>query len=288
MTWGRLDDKLHDHRKSYKAGTAAMGLWVMANSWCCDNWKSDGFIPTRILQRFADSEYDVEDYSGRLVSAGLWIECEVDGEPGYRFHDWQEMRPTSEKDALGGTFGNHMRWHVKRDITSPDCEHCDPAISRDDLHEQALNPVAGIAPRIAPVAVAVPDPVAETRNTRARDLPPVFAEFVDAYPGDVHVKPAMAAWTEAVRRTKGRPEDIIRGAFAYAEHFRKSGKEARFVRNAVKWLNEDGWLDKLQTIAPAPSKSTTDNRVGDAFALADQLRAQEEANEPPTMKAIGR
>lgn len=285
MTWGRLDDKLHDHRKSYKAGTAAMGLWVMANSWCCDNWKTDGFIPTRVLHRYADSDYEIEEHAERLVRAGLWFKCEVDDEPGYRFHDWEHMRPMSEKDALGGSWGNHNRWHVQRDITNPDCEHCYPAISRDDQQEHTENDIGGIAPRIAPVAVAVPDPVAERSFTRASDLPPMFAKFIDAYPGDVQTKPALAAWTQAVKRARGKPEQVIAGAVRYAEHFRQSGKEARFIRNAVKWLNEDGWLDELKTPPRASPRSTTDERVTDAFELAQQLRAEEG---PPAPKAIGR
>lgn len=272
MTWGRLDDKLHDHRKSYKAGTAAMGLWVMANSWCCDNWKTDGFIPTRILQRFGDSEYDVEDYADRLVRAGLWFACEVDDEPGYRFHDWEHMRPMSEKDALGGTWGNHMRWHVRRDITKDDCEHCYPAISRDDQQEHTENSIGGIAPRIAPVAVAVPDPVAERTYTRASNLPPIFEKFIDAYPGDVATKPALAAWAEAVKRTKGKPQLIIDGALRYGEHFRLSGKEPRFIRNAVKWLNEDGWLDELK----APPRASPPTRASEHMQLANRLAAQEQ------------
>lgn len=271
MTWGRLDDKLHDHRKSYKAGTAAMGLWVLANSWCCDNWKTDGFIPIRVLHRFGDSEYDIEEHADRLVRAGLWFKCEVDDEPGYRFHDWEHMRPTSEKDALGGTWGNHNRWHVQRDITNPDCEHCNPAISRDDQHEQADSDIAGIAPRIAPVAVAVPDPVAERENTRASGLPPVFEKFIDAYPGDVQTKPALAAWKEAVKRTRGKPENIIAGARRYADHFAQSGKESRFIRNAVKWLNDDGWLDELKT----PPRASPPTRASEHMQLANRLAAQE-------------
>jgi hypothetical protein len=76
MSWFKVDDKLHDHRKSRKAGKSAMGVWVLAGSWSMDN-ETDGFIPADVLSRWG-SAADAR----RLVEAGLWREAQHKGEPG--------------------------------------------------------------------------------------------------------------------------------------------------------------------------------------------------------------
>lgn len=88
MAWFKVDDKLHDHRKSRAAGTAAMGVWLLAGSWAADNL-TDGFIPTTILPRWGRPRD-----ASRLVSVGLWHADEQDGERGWRFHEWAERQPT--------------------------------------------------------------------------------------------------------------------------------------------------------------------------------------------------
>jgi hypothetical protein len=106
MVWGKVDDKLHSHRKRRRAGLEAMGLWVVGLSYCGD-LLTDGFI---------DDEYVGGEKRGRvlaqrLVEAGLWHswtdqECpqgsehctrpQVDG-PGWWFHDWNVSNPTKAK-----------------------------------------------------------------------------------------------------------------------------------------------------------------------------------------------
>lgn len=88
MTWFRVDDGLHDHRKARKAGTEAMGLWVLSGSWSSKT-ETDGFIPTEIVKR-----YGTVRLAQRLVDAGLWHVDAHDGEQGYRFHEWSPTNPT--------------------------------------------------------------------------------------------------------------------------------------------------------------------------------------------------
>jgi hypothetical protein len=76
MTWFKVDDKLHDHRKVRAAGKAAMGVWVLAGSWAADNL-TDGFIPTTVLPRWG-----TRADANKLVTAGLWHTDEQDGEKG--------------------------------------------------------------------------------------------------------------------------------------------------------------------------------------------------------------
>lgn len=95
MPWFRVDDKLHDHRKARRARKSAMGVWVLAGSWCMDNL-SNGFVPEDVLPRWG-TKADAK----ALVDVGLWHPDEKDGEPGWSFHDWHEFQPTrAEIEAL--------------------------------------------------------------------------------------------------------------------------------------------------------------------------------------------
>ena len=100
MTWFKVDDKIHDHRKARRAGLAAMGLWAIAGSWAADNL-TDGFVPATIIPRWSP---DAECLAKTLVAAELWDEAEQDGEEGYAFHGWLDFQPSAaqvkaERDA---------------------------------------------------------------------------------------------------------------------------------------------------------------------------------------------
>ncbi|MFG1659049.1 hypothetical protein ACGFIY_21205 [Micromonospora chersina] len=93
MTWFKVDDRLHDHHKTRQAGPLAMGVWVMAGSWCAAN-ETDGFIPASVVARFAPK---ITPITRRLESVGLWSSTTRNGEPGYQFHDWDEYQPSSKE-----------------------------------------------------------------------------------------------------------------------------------------------------------------------------------------------
>jgi len=84
MAWFKVDDKLHSHPKRYRAGLRAMGLWVVAGSWCGDQL-TDGYIPKDMLASFGGKPAD----AAALVAAGLW-ECVPDG---WQFHEWERQNP---------------------------------------------------------------------------------------------------------------------------------------------------------------------------------------------------
>lgn len=88
MVWFKVDDKLHSHPKSRRAGTAAMGLWALAGSHCMD-YLTDGVVEVW----FVESVPDGAELAGRLVASGLWHEHPQ----GWVFHDWAEFQPTREK-----------------------------------------------------------------------------------------------------------------------------------------------------------------------------------------------
>lgn len=126
MPWFKVDDKFHAHRKTRKAGLSAIGLWVIAGTWASDNL-TDGFVPADVIRGWGAKPTD----AARLVTAGLWSDATVDGEVGYRFHDWQKFQPSAAvtaamraKESEAGQRGNHVRWHLNKGISDPDCEYC--------------------------------------------------------------------------------------------------------------------------------------------------------------------
>jgi len=106
MTWFKVDDKLHDHRKRRLAGLPAMGLWAVAGSWSADN-DTYGFIPADVVGRWAGN---ARALAKKLVDVGLWVPTEQDGEAGWRFHDWDDFQPTkAEREADKAAARERMR-----------------------------------------------------------------------------------------------------------------------------------------------------------------------------------
>lgn len=87
MAWFKVDDKLHSHPKRHRAGLRAMGLWVVAGSWCGDQL-TDGLVPRDMLTALGGKPADAK----ALVDAGLW---ETDAQ-GWRFHDWGGQNPSRD------------------------------------------------------------------------------------------------------------------------------------------------------------------------------------------------
>lgn len=87
MTWGKIDDNLALHPKVMRAGNEAMGLWVRALSYACQQL-TDGFISNEIVTVFGGDAGAL-----KLVDVGLWYVVEG----GYEFNDWCEYQPTREQ-----------------------------------------------------------------------------------------------------------------------------------------------------------------------------------------------
>lgn len=115
MTWFRVDDKLHGHRKVLAlfdgpCASDALALWLLAGSWCGDQL-TDGHVPESFVRRSGLNKKAASE----LVRVGLW--AAADG--GYQFHEWLKLNPSredvlSEREAVkervrkhrGGSSGN--------------------------------------------------------------------------------------------------------------------------------------------------------------------------------------
>jgi hypothetical protein len=85
--WVKLDDKLHSHPKRWEVSNAALGLHLLALSYCGDQL-TDGRVPGR----WASQQQDRQEIS-ELCSAGFWT---VDGE-SFVIHDFLEYNPSREQ-----------------------------------------------------------------------------------------------------------------------------------------------------------------------------------------------
>lgn len=91
MSWFKVDDKLHAHPKTEKAGHEAMGLWLLAGSYSVDQL-TDGLITEERCARLIGDRKTAQRLAQLLVTAGFWIRVEG----GYRYHDWCGYQPSAE------------------------------------------------------------------------------------------------------------------------------------------------------------------------------------------------
>ncbi len=232
MPWFKVDDKLHDHRKSRKAGKSAMGVWVLAGSWSMDN-DTDGFIPCDVLARWGT----VAD-ARRLIDAGLWREATHKGEQGWRFHDWSRFQPSAAvtaakraAEAEAGIRGNHKRWHADRGLTDPDCEYCYRVPDQEPDGVPDANPIGGgESPPIPPVPEPVPhiSPNGDTSRELApirEDVTRLCDHLADRIAEDGSKRPSITkGWHDAARLMldkDGRTEAEIHQAIDWCQshHF---------------------------------------------------------------------
>lgn len=91
MSWFRVDDTLHAHRKARRAGHEALGLWVVCGSYASSQVATgDGFLASDEVESIAASIgcRRWEALAQKLVDVGLWEAA--DG--GFFFHDWAHYR----------------------------------------------------------------------------------------------------------------------------------------------------------------------------------------------------
>lgn len=232
MPWFMVDDKLHSHRKSVRAGVPAMGLWVLAGSWCADQL-SDGFIPDYMVLRLDPGG---EDSAAELVRAGLWYEAERDGEKGWQFHQWEERQPTRE-DVLAKRADARERMarvRQNRHAGSPEVRANSEGTSRGVRSTPAL-----------------PIPTQPTTTSRKRsDAADAagFDEFWSRYPRKVGRGQAVKAWRTALRKTDG--QTITAGLEAHLPLWET--KDQNFIPHASTWLNGERWADTIPAPKPVP------------------------------------
>ena len=144
MAWLKVDDKLHDHRKvlrllrlgEHRPDPAALGLWLLAAAWSADN-RTDGWVPMFMLSRW---DFAGDDHAQQLVDVGLWEPDQVDGDDGFRFHDWHEYNPSkADQEAAAAQHARTVQLHrdpkliaAIRERDQDRCRYCGTAVNFSD------------------------------------------------------------------------------------------------------------------------------------------------------------
>jgi hypothetical protein len=97
MTWFKTCDDFPDNRKtrSLHRGPCrgdCVALWLFAGCWSSKNLE-DGFVPDDVVPSFGFHG----EAPSELVRVGLWKRADKAGQTGYRFHDWSDYQPSSER-----------------------------------------------------------------------------------------------------------------------------------------------------------------------------------------------
>ncbi len=163
MTWGKVDDQLHSHPKATTAGCEAMGLWVLALSFCCA-YTLDGRVSRADARRIGGARGVV--LAGKLVASGLWHE---EGD-GWVFHDWSRYQPTRadvlaerERKANAGRLGGLAKARAVAAASSDSASNGIAAAKHVDT---------------AAALLPIPSPIPEIRETSVPDVGPAMPDRV--------------------------------------------------------------------------------------------------------------
>jgi hypothetical protein len=166
-----------------------------------------------------------------------------------------------------------------------------PSPGVSDTHPDTPRVRAGALPHppspypLPPTPAPITNPRAASRTLSA-DAERAFDEFWDAYAHKVGKGQALTAWKKA--RAKVEHVVLVRAAMEHADWHRRAQTEARFIPHASTWLNGERWSDERPTPSAAASKpSTTDQRVMEGMALAERLKAEEQAQQTTNLRQIG-
>lgn len=116
MPWFKVDDTLHSHPKTRRAGLPAMGMWVLAGSYSAA-YAEEGFVSEQWVVAFPKGRR----LAVELVVAGLWLPAERYGEIGWAFHDWDKFQPSKAEIEADRAMAaaRQKRWRQKhRDAVS--------------------------------------------------------------------------------------------------------------------------------------------------------------------------
>lgn len=79
-----IDDQMHSHPDAYRAGPAAMGLYMLAMSWSAAHL-TEGFIPQHVPGLLFGRGQQPGRMTRRLVDTGWWTEA---AGGGWWFAQW--------------------------------------------------------------------------------------------------------------------------------------------------------------------------------------------------------
>lgn len=287
MAWARLDDRWHDHPKVSAAGLEAAGLWTMCLTWAHANRrkaKRPGVVPRAVIARFAGAK--ATKLTKTLVEVGLFDVVD----DGWKIHDFEEYlaKYDPKKAAEAGRRGAMSRW--RSDDEPPPEPDGDPPYDEDgesssdrqanrwrnDSEPMARADVGASARRNPDPKVLTghqSPPVTEV-TARGRDEGGPMANLISQVRA---VRPfwSPAAISAAARRCAeiGRTYEATLAALLAVADDPATVTAGRVVADGPWW----------RPPTERTTRSTTDERVAQGLALAEQIEAM---GQRPLLRAL--
>jgi hypothetical protein len=147
--WIKVHDQMPEHPKI--GGLSDRAFRLLIETWCwCKRQRNDGRFPLAAWQRMGTARTRAELEAGQhplveiitepadlasIASIAEIANHETPRSPEPRYlvviHDWltwqtsnDEITERREKRRRAGSIGNHKRWHLRKDVVDPECEHC--------------------------------------------------------------------------------------------------------------------------------------------------------------------
>lgn len=95
MSWAKLDDQFHAHRKAkiaWRGHPRALGMHLLAISYCAGQL-TDGLVDDEFVEEKIPAARERNAVTEALVAAGLWGR---EGD-GWRINDWLDFNPSREE-----------------------------------------------------------------------------------------------------------------------------------------------------------------------------------------------
>lgn len=229
MAWIESHQSLLTHRKllrlsallktdKYKLIGHLQALWW----WALDNADHEGNLELILDDEIAGAAGWPQRRGGEFVSALVragFIETHNEGAT-YRLHNWWryagKLNDSKKAASVQGSFGNHRRWHVERNIVVPDCDFC---VSLSESGGDIAKRIAPTSPHLTNQPTLIDLKGAKTDDGQARRswlyyelelLPEEARELTSQFPG-LNITSLHNEWRNWIleEEEKRRPKEKI-------------------------------------------------------------------------------
>jgi hypothetical protein len=238
----------------YAVSTDAALLWVIALT-TCKRMRTDGTLTISQLRRAAPVDWSDDLFTRALAELHRCdiapMECDDRAIILRGWSSWHDSSLTTSLKSQSGSWGNHVRWHLKTETPSLSCTFCQST-------EATLTVSQPIAPDIAQRSLI--EKSREEKITIAPAMPALtvegdFGQCWQHYPRKWARKAALKAYT--AQRRKGRSAaDLLRATQNFAEAMRRDGREQEHILYGATFFGpSDRWEDYLTDLEPEPTTS---------------------------------
>lgn len=271
-------------------------LWIVG-ACASKRMLSDGRLTMAQLRRVApESQTSSPDRLQRAVTElceADEVPLEMDGQDVvYRgWAAWNDLASDVEAMSEGGRFGNHVKWHVKKKKSSPDCEFCCPSPpdsapdsapesqSREDTETDTDTELVSssrvAAPSVPPTTPASAKPKPKPSKPR---LTPVPIEFpIDA---------SLRKWAQD--HGLGHVDLEAETELFLNHHGAKGSMMADWRRAWFTWMGRIKPFQAARSSAPVRNAPVSDRNRDRIRAAADVMRRNAAPDAPVAQIGDGR